>query len=61
MSPQILFTMADNVLKKWWNTGDIGTVNTAVEFENKTLVRLAIFLILTAAIIIAMVSISKKM
>jgi hypothetical protein len=53
--------MADNVLKKWWNTGDIGTVNTAVEFENKTLVRLAIFLILTAAIIIAMVSISKKM
>jgi hypothetical protein len=43
--------MADNSVKKWWQTGELGTVETVITVSDVTLVRLAITVLLVSVLI----------
>lgn len=49
-----------NWLKNLWQTGNLGTVETDVEIETESVIKVALATVIVAAIIILFIKFSKK-
>lgn len=49
-----------NVLENWWKTGDVGTLDTSVSIDKKSVIYLALVTIITAIIIILIAKEANK-